>query len=69
MGGTKYHRFIEEYEPEAALSPQCLLSLLTIMHDMKKEQKSQLIIATHSAILLAYPNAVFFYWMKMGLLI
>ena len=47
-------------EPEAALSPQRQLSLLTIMHDMEKEQKSQLIIATHSPILLAYPNADIF---------
>ena len=30
------------------------------MHDMEKEQKSQLIIATHSPILLAYPNADIF---------
>jgi len=47
-------------EPEAALSPQRQLSLLAIMHDMEKEQKSQLIIATHSPILLAYPNADIF---------
>ena len=47
-------------EPEAALSPQRQLSLLTMMHDMEKEQKSQLIIATHSPILLAYPNADIF---------
>lgn len=47
-------------EPEAALSPQRQLALLTIMHDMEKEQKSQLIIATHSPILLAYPNATIF---------
>jgi predicted ATPase len=47
-------------EPEAALSPQRQLSLLTIMNSMEKEGKSQLIIATHSPILLAYPNADIF---------
>ncbi len=30
---------------------------LSIINAMEKEQKSQLIIATHSPILLAYPNA------------
>ena len=47
-------------EPEAALSPQRQLSLLAIMNGMEKEGKSQLIIATHSPILLAYPNADIF---------
>jgi predicted ATPase len=47
-------------EPEAALSPQRQLSLLAIMNSMEKEGKSQLIIATHSPILLAYPNADIF---------
>lgn len=47
-------------EPEAALSPQRQLSLLAIMNGMEKEGKSQLIIATHSPILLAYPNADLF---------
>jgi predicted ATPase len=47
-------------EPEAALSPQRQLSLLAVIHDMEKEQKSQLIIATHSPILLAYPDADIF---------
>lgn len=47
-------------EPEAALSPQRQLSLLAILHDMVKEQKSQFIIATHSPILLAYPDADIF---------
>jgi predicted ATPase len=47
-------------EPEAALSPQRQLSLLSIINSMEKEKKSQLIIATHSPILLAYPNADIF---------
>ncbi|MBN2649263.1 MAG: AAA family ATPase [Prolixibacteraceae bacterium] len=47
-------------EPEAALSPQQQLSLLSIINSMEKEKTSQLIIATHSPILLAYPDADIF---------
>ena len=43
-------------EPEAALSPQRQLSVLTLLHRLVYHQ-SQIIIATHSPILLAYPNA------------
>lgn len=43
-------------EPEAALSPQRQLSVLTLLHRLVYHQ-SQLVIATHSPILLAYPNA------------
>ena len=45
-------------EPEAALSPQRQLSLLRILHDLEVAGDSQFIIATHSPILLGYPNAV-----------
>lgn len=47
-------------EPEAALSPQRQLSLLAIMHEICKHQRSQFIIATHSPILLAYPDATIY---------
>lgn len=43
-------------EPEAALSPSRQLSLLAEFHRLVQEH-SQLIIATHSPILLAYPGA------------
>ena len=43
-------------EPEAALSPQRLLSLLVAMHDLV-ENDSQFIIATHSPIVMAFPGA------------
>ncbi|WP_418888882.1 HAD-IA family hydrolase [Paenibacillus apiarius] len=42
-------------EPEAALSPARQLAFLSIIHEMQKN--AQLIIATHSPILLGYPNA------------
>ncbi len=43
-------------EPEAALSPARLLTLLSLINDLVKDN-SQFIIATHSPILMAYPNA------------
>lgn len=43
-------------EPEAALSPSRQMSMLTRMHELVGEG-SQFIIATHSPIIMAYPNA------------
>jgi predicted ATPase len=43
-------------EPEAALSPQRQLAVLARMHDLVQDH-SQFIIATHSPILMAYPDA------------
>lgn len=43
-------------EPEAALSPQRQLAVLTLLHRLIRNH-SQLVIATHSPILLAYPHA------------
>jgi predicted ATPase len=44
-------------EPEAALSPSRQLSFLSIIHDLESSGKAQFIIATHSPLLLCYPNA------------
>lgn len=44
-------------EPEAALSPQRQLSLLAEFDRLARQDRSQLIVATHSPILLAYPHA------------
>lgn len=43
-------------EPEAALSPSRQMSMLVRMHDLIAEN-SQFIIATHSPILMAYPDS------------
>jgi predicted ATPase len=43
-------------EPESALSPQRQLTLLTRIHQLV-QQNCQLIIATHSPILITYPEA------------
>jgi predicted ATPase len=47
-------------EPEAALSPQRQLSLISIIHDVCKDPNAQFIIATHSPLLLAYPGATIY---------
>ena len=46
-------------EPEAALSPQRQLAVLSLIHDLVLD-KSQFIIATHSPLLMAYPDARIF---------
>jgi predicted ATPase len=43
-------------EPEAALSPSRQLAALSAIHNLV-QQECQFIIATHSPILLSYPNA------------
>lgn len=43
-------------EPEAALSPSRQMTLIAQINNLEKDN-SQFIIATHSPILLAYPNA------------
>ncbi|MEY2466137.1 MAG: hypothetical protein QOD03_658 [Verrucomicrobiota bacterium] len=53
-------------EPEAALSPQRQLSVLALMHRLILHQ-SQLIIATHSPILLAYPQARIYHFTEDGI--
>ncbi|HSM93527.1 MAG TPA: AAA family ATPase [Anaeromyxobacteraceae bacterium] len=44
-------------EPEAALSPQRQLALLAAFDRLVRKDRSQLVVATHSPILLAYPEA------------
>jgi predicted ATPase len=47
-------------EPEAALSPSRQLAFLALLHELEKTGITQFIIATHSPILLSYPNASLF---------
>ena len=53
-------------EPEAALSPQKLIALLVSIDELVK-QNSQFIIATHSPILMAYPNAEIMQFSETGI--
>ena len=47
-------------EPEAALSPQRQLSFLRILYELTTPGHAQFLIATHSPIILSYPDAALF---------
>lgn len=47
-------------EPEAALSPTRQLELLRILYQLATKEECQLIIATHSPILMALPGALIY---------
>lgn len=53
-------------EPEAALSPTRQMTAISLIHDLVEHQ-SQLIIATHSPILLAYPKATIYELSEEGI--
>lgn len=53
-------------EPEAGLSPTMLMTTLSVLDRLCQEQ-SQFIIATHSPILLAYPNAKIYQFSDTGI--
>lgn len=46
-------------EPEAALSPARQMAMISRIHKLV-EEKSQFIIATHSPIIMAYPNSIIY---------
>ncbi len=56
LGGSGLYLFDE---PEAALSPSRQLAAIVRINDLV-QQDSQFIIATHSPILMAYPNAIIY---------
>lgn len=53
-------------EPEAALSPLRQMSMLTRIHDLVNNH-SQFIIATHSPIIMSYPNSAIYEMSDMGI--
>lgn len=50
------HGFYVLDEPEAALSPTRQLAMIARVHELVRK-RSQFVIATHSPMLMAYPNA------------
>ncbi len=62
LGGKGFYLFDE---PEAALSPSRQLAALVRIDDLVKLQ-SQFVIATHSPILMAYPNATIYLFNESG---
>jgi predicted ATPase len=75
--GEGFLRFFEERcqrqgififdEPESALSPTRQIELLKLMRRMDRSRICQIIMATHSPILMAYPNAQLLRLSKSGL--
>jgi len=53
-------------EPEAALSPARQMAFLVRLHDLVNDF-SQFVIATHSPIILAYPDAVIYEFSETGI--
>lgn len=53
-------------EPEAALSPQRQLTFLAAMHELI-ERDAQFIIATHSPIIMGYPDALIYEFSDRGI--
>jgi predicted ATPase len=54
-------------EPEAALSPGRQLTLLARIHELVERGGSQFLIATHSPIVLAYPEATIYLLSESGI--
>jgi predicted ATPase len=75
--GEGFLRFFEERcqrqgififdEPESALSPSRQIEFLKLLHMMETSGRSQVIMATHSPMLMAYPNATLLRLTKYGL--
>jgi predicted ATPase len=75
--GEGFLRFFEERcqrqgiyifdEPESALSPSRQMEFLKLMHRMDTSGHCQIIMATHSPVLMAYPNARLLRLTKYGL--
>lgn len=75
--GEGFLRFFEERcrkqgtfifdEPESALSPSRQVEFLKLLKSMDESRKSQVIMATHSPILMAYPGARLLQLTKGGL--
>jgi len=75
--GEGFLRFFEERcqrqgvfifdEPESALSPSRQIAFLKLMRRMEDIGHCQIIMATHSPVLMAYPNATLLRLTKYGL--
>jgi predicted ATPase len=54
-------------EPESALSPSRQIEFMKLLHMMDRSARCQVIMATHSPMLMAYPNATLLRLTKYGL--
>jgi predicted ATPase len=75
--GEGFLRFFEERcqrqgififdEPESALSPARQMEFLKLLHRMDRSERCQVIMATHSPVLMAYPSATLLRLTRGGL--
>jgi predicted ATPase len=75
--GEGFLRFFEERcqrqgififdEPESALSPSRQIEFLKLLRRMDDSGRCQVIMATHSPVLMAYPDATLLQFTKYGL--
>jgi predicted ATPase len=75
--GEGFMRFFEERcqrqgiyifdEPESALSPARQIEFLKLLRMMDRSERCQVIMATHSPLLMAYPDATLLLLTKYGL--
>ena len=54
-------------EPEAALSPSRQLAFISLLDDLVRNRRSQFVIATHSPIIMAYPEAKILHFAEDGI--
>lgn len=65
--GTKERRMYLMDEPENALSPMRQMELLCLIHQWEQSGNAQIIIATHSPILMSYPGAEILHFDGQGI--
>jgi predicted ATPase len=53
-------------EPEAALSPARILAFMSVIHQLDQSGRAQFLIATHSPMLICYPDATIFQFDEEG---
>jgi predicted ATPase len=53
-------------EPEAALSPARVLAFMSVINDLEQSGRAQFLIATHSPILICYPNSAIYQFDESG---
>ena len=53
-------------EPEAALSPARILAFMSVINQLEKNGRAQFLIATHSPMLICYPDATILQFDESG---
>jgi predicted ATPase len=54
-------------EPEAALSPARILAFMSVINELDRSGRAQFLIATHSPMLICYPDATIYQFDESGM--